>query len=103
MSKKNTMLKTCSMALLLSATGAAVAGNMVTDSAGHPVMGVSQPMMADKMDQKPMMHDKMNKMDKMDKKPMMDHNMDSMDKKPMMDDKMDGMDKKPMMDDKMKK
>jgi hypothetical protein len=81
---KSTALKICTMAIMLSVAGIATAGEMVKDGSGHPVMGVTQPMMADKMD-------------KMEKKPMMD---DKMDKKTMMDDKME---KKPMMDDKMKK
>jgi len=87
MLKKTTVLKICSMAMLISVASAVTAGDMVKDGAGHSVMGVAQPMMADKMD-------------KMDKKPMMD---DKMDKKPMMDDTMNKMEEKPMMDDKMKK
>ncbi|PLX61791.1 hypothetical protein [Sedimenticola selenatireducens] len=87
MLKKTTVLKICSMAMLISVVSAVTAGGMVKDGAGHPVMGVAQPMMADTMD-------------KMDKKPMMD---DKMDNKPMMDDKMDKMEEKQMMDDKMKK
>ena len=103
MLKKTTVLKICSMAMLISVVSAVTAGGMIKDGAGHPVMGVAQPMMADtmdKMDKKPMMDDKM---DKMDSKPMMDDKMDKMDNKPMMDDKMDKMEEKPMMDDKMKK
>ena len=78
MLKKTTVLKICSMAMLISVVSAVTAGGMVKDGAGHPVMGVAQPMMADTMD----------KMDKMDKKPMMDDKMDKMEEKPMMDDKM---------------
>jgi hypothetical protein len=84
MSNNTTALKICTMAIMLSVAGIATAAEMVKDGSGQPVMGVTQPMMADKMD-------------KMEKKPMMD---DKMDKKTMMDDKME---KKPMMDDKMKK
>ncbi len=65
MSYTNTALKICSMAMLISVTGVASAGDMVKDGSGHPVMGVTQPMMDTKMD----------KMDKMDKKPMMDDKM----------------------------
>ncbi|WP_275098559.1 hypothetical protein [Sedimenticola hydrogenitrophicus] len=97
MSNKSTALKICTMAIMLSAAGIATAAEMVKDGSGQPVMGVTQPMMADKMDKMDNMEKKPMMDDKMEKKPMMD---DKMDKKTMMDDKME---KKPMMDDKMKK
>lgn len=86
MSKSITVLKICSIAVMMSALSVASAGNMVKDGSGNPIMykGMEKPMMADKMDMK------------MEKK--MDHKMDKMEKKEMMDDKMDKkmMDKKKM-------
>jgi hypothetical protein len=82
MRKSITVLKICSIAVMMSAMSVASAGNMVKDGSGNPVMfmGMEKPMMADKMDKK------------------MDHKMDKMEKKEMMDDKMDKkmMDKKKM-------
>lgn len=75
MSKIATIRTIGSAAILVCSVAVASAGGMVKDGSGHPVMGVTQPMMAEKMD----------KMDNMEKKPMMN---DKMDKKPMMDDKM---------------
>lgn len=86
MLNKTTLLKICAITTLSCAASVATAGGMVKDSAGQPVMGIAQPMMAEKMD----------KMDDMDKKPMMDHKMEGM-------EKMDTMEQKPMMDHKMKK